>query len=103
MWSFSETFGSRDLDFRFSRPFLHTDVNFQVNLTSLRFRGVGYGRGHFPEFLGLGTLIFDFLVHFYILVPIFVAIRAFFVFSSFSSSSLSSKNFQDWILTVPSR
>ena len=74
MWSFPEIFGSRDLDFRFSRPFLHTGVNFQVNLTSLRFRGVGYGRGHFPKLLGLGTLVFVFLVHFYILVSIFRSI-----------------------------
>ena len=25
---------------------LHTGVNFQVNLATLKFRGVGYGRGH---------------------------------------------------------
>ena len=37
---------------------LHTGVNFQVNLATLKFRGVGYGRGHFPKLLGLEILIF---------------------------------------------
>ena len=46
-------------------------------------------------FLRFKTTIFEFVVPVLILVPIFVAIRVFFVFSSFSSSSLSSKDFQN--------
>ena len=43
------------------------------------FRG-GHGCGHFPKFLGLGTLIFEFLVDFYLLVPIFGLIQQLFNF-----------------------
>ena len=64
-WSIS---GSRDLHFRIPRWIFATGAGFLFNLTSLKFKGVGHGCGHFPKLLGLGTLIFDFLVHFYILV-----------------------------------
>ena len=72
----------RDLHFRIRRPIFATGADFLFNLTSLKFKGVGHGCGHFP-------MIFEFAVPNLILVPIFVAIRASFVFSSFSSSSLS--------------
>ena len=42
VWSLPVIFGSRDLDFQFSRPFLHTGTNFQLNLTTLEFGGVGH-------------------------------------------------------------
>ena len=63
-----------DLHFRIRRPTFATGAGFPFNLTSLKFKGVGHGCGHFPKPLGLGTLIFDFLVHFYILVSIFRSI-----------------------------
>ena len=59
-------FMARDLHFRIRHPIFGIGTNFQLNLTALKFRGVGCGCGHFPKFLGLGTLIFGLLVHFYI-------------------------------------
>ena len=67
----SPIFMDQDLHFRIRRPIFANGVDFLFNLTTLKFRGVGRGCGHFPKFLGLGTLIFDFLVNFYLLVPIF--------------------------------
>ena len=59
---------------RIPGPIFDTVTNFQLNLTTLKFGGVGCGCGHFPYLSDVGNLIFDFFIHFYILVSIFVGI-----------------------------
>ena len=57
-------FGSRDHDFWISRQILPAGSDFWTNPTTFYFRGGVSGCGHFPKFLGFGTMIFGFLVQF---------------------------------------
>ena len=55
-----------------------TGIDFQHNFGPIEqlfnFRDGASGCDHFPKFFDLETLIFEFLIEFYILVPIFVGI-----------------------------
>ena len=84
-----------DHDFWICRNKFDLDTNFRCDLRIFRFFFFFFFFTFFWRFLELGTTIFEFPVPKLILVPIFVAIWAFFVFSSLSSSSLFSKEFQD--------
>jgi len=84
-----------DHDFWICRNKFDLDTNFRCDLRIFRFFFFFFFFTFLWRSLELGTTIFEFPVPKLILVPIFVAIWAFFVFSSLSSSSLSSKEFQD--------
>ena len=88
-------FVSRDLHFQIPWLIFGISTNFQPNLISLKFCWGGawvWSRGTSRD---LGTMIFGFLVKFYLLVPIFGPIQQLFILGVGWVGVVTSRNF--WV------